>query len=106
MKQSITFYDFERAFVAHGRENQFSNDGLRVLYDWLEDLSDDTGTEYDLDVIALCCEFSEDTPEDIASNYSIDDDDLTMAEVVEEYLNDNTSVCGVTDAGTIVYQSF
>ena len=58
MKQTINFYDFERAFKAI-RPDNFSYEGLKVLYDWFESIDDDCGTETELDVIAMCCEFSE-----------------------------------------------
>jgi hypothetical protein len=58
-----------------GRGEQFSYDGLRVLFEALEEYEDDTGSEVELDVIALCCEYSEDTPEEIAQNYGIDLED-------------------------------
>ena len=58
MKQSVNFYDFERAFKRYEREN-FSYDGLKALFSYLEEYEDDTGEEVELDVIALCCEFSE-----------------------------------------------
>jgi len=54
MYQTITKSDFRDAFVAMDRQNQFSYDGLGVLYDFLED------NEYgELDVIGLCCDFAE-----------------------------------------------
>lgn len=58
MKRSVNFYDFERAFERYEREN-FSYDGLKALFNYLEEYEDDTGEELELDVIALCCEFSE-----------------------------------------------
>ena len=62
MKQSVNVYQFRDAFRACGRESQFSYDALGQLYDWLEEFYADADSgEYDLDVIALCCDFSEDT---------------------------------------------
>jgi hypothetical protein len=59
MKQTITFGKFTDAFRAAGRKDQFSYGALRALYDYIEEMAEDTGVEYDLDVIALCCEFTE-----------------------------------------------
>ena len=42
-----------------GRKNQFSYSGKRALFDWLENLEDETKNEIELDVIALCCEYTE-----------------------------------------------
>ena len=107
MKTTISIYDFRDAFHQCGRGNNFSYDGLRVLFEALEQYEDDTGSEVELDVIALCCEYSEDTPEEIAQNYGIDlEDDGNELNNVLDYLHDHTMVCGVTKDGSIVYQSF
>lgn len=58
MKQTINFSQFTDAF-REIRPDNFSYDGLRALYDWFESLADDTGVELELDVIAICCDFSE-----------------------------------------------
>lgn len=97
MKQSITQSQFIDAFRDYGRENNFSYDGLVALYDWLEMLEDDTGEPIELDVIALCCEFTE--YEDLAefqTNYgrngyeSLDD------------INDHTIVIPINDESFII----
>lgn len=117
MKQTINVHDFREAFRQCGRQGQFSYAGLEVLFDYLEECEESTGEEIELDVIALCCEYAEDSPADIAESYDIDlpereedEDDEEHAEAVREavldYLNYHTSVCGVTDSGTIVYQQF
>lgn len=59
MKQTINQYYFRQAFHDMGRGNQFSYFGLNALYFALEELEDDTGKEIELDVIALCCDFTE-----------------------------------------------
>jgi hypothetical protein len=107
MKTTISVYDFRQAFHDMGRGEQFSYDGLRVLFEALEQYEDDTGSEVELDVIALCCEYSEETPEEIAKNYSIElEDDGNELNNVLDYLYDHTMICGVTKDGSIVYQSF
>ena len=58
MKQSVSIYDFERALKRYEREN-FSYDGLKALFEYLEEFEDGTGEEVELDVIALCCEYAE-----------------------------------------------
>ena len=58
MKHSIGFYQFEQAFNSI-RPNNFSYSGLKALFDYLEDLEQDTGEELELDVISLCCDFTE-----------------------------------------------
>lgn len=58
MKESVNFYRFERAF-AKVRPNNFSYKGLKALFEYLEEFEDDTGEEIELDVIAICCDYSE-----------------------------------------------
>ena len=53
--QTVTEWDFVRAFQDMGRGAQFSREGLRALFEHL----DDTGEDVELDVIALCCEWTE-----------------------------------------------
>lgn len=73
MKQTINFYDFERAFKDYDRIDNFSNAGLKALFNYLEEYEDSTGEEIELDVIALCCEFSEyESLEDFQANYGTD----------------------------------
>ena len=59
MFQRVNFSDFRQAFLNHDRGNQFSYEGLKALFDYLEEQERDTGEEMELDVIALCCEYSE-----------------------------------------------
>lgn len=104
MKQTLDSNSFIEAFRAYDRYDQFGYKALQILFDYLEQCEEDCGQEIELDVIALCCDYSVDAPEDIAKEYSIDLDpeESTLNQVVE-WLNDNTSVCGVTDDGIIVY---
>jgi len=103
MKTTLSVYDFRDAFVRAGRKEQFSYDAFGLIYDYLEEIDSD----YDLDVIGLCCELSEESPEEIARNYAIDlEDDGNELNNVLDYLHDHTTVIGTTSAGTIVYVQF
>ena len=110
--QSInSVYQFQEAFRLVGREDQFSYEGLEVLFDYLENLSEDTGEPIELDVVALCCDYYESSIQELIDNYNIDlsevdeDDPDSIIEVVREYLEDSTSVCGEVDGG-FVYAAF
>lgn len=109
MKQTIHFNDFRDAFRTFDRLDNFSREGLQVLWDYLEQYEGDTGEELELDVIALCCDFGEDSTENIASNYSIDlgdcEDDEEKENAVREYLEDNGALVGEV-AGGFVYRAF
>lgn len=109
MKQTVSKYDFIDQFRVMDRLENFSYEGRGLLFDYLEEYEESTGEELEMDVIAVCCDFSEDSPEDIADNYGIDisecEDEDEVKKTVLEYLNDKTMVIGETDAG-IVYQTF
>jgi hypothetical protein len=91
------------------RYDQFGYDGLRVLFDFLEQFEQDTGEEIELDVIALCCEYSVDSVDSVVDMYSVDvADDADEAEklkAVENFLTESTLFCGTTPAGKVVYCS-
>lgn len=109
MKQTINRYQFERAFVAADRKDNFSYEGLGLLFSYFEEIEESTGEEIELDVIAICCEYNEDTVREIALNYNIDLSDCADADeerqTVFDYLSDNTSVVGDTADG-FVYAIF
>ena len=58
MFQTINFSQFCDAFKSL-RPNNFSYDGLQALYDYLESYECDTEKGLELDVIALCCDYTE-----------------------------------------------
>ena len=111
MKISVSFSQFCDAFRDMNRNENFSYDGKRALYDFLEEVADQTGEEYELDVIALCCEFAESDVEELINDYSIDvseaeGDEEEIEAIVEEFLNDNTIIVGKLGNGSFVYAAF
>jgi hypothetical protein len=93
----ITETQFKDDFYAAGRGEQFSHEGLSALYLYLTDLEEDTGQELELDVVALCCEYTEEPTEMVLSNYGL--------ESVEE-LQERTCVVAELDDESILYQVF
>lgn len=113
MKTSVSYYDFQRAFERCDRANQFSREGLKTLFDYLEAYEDGTGEEIELDVIALCCDYTESTFAQVADDYSIsidyDDDeerDEALKEQVLAHLNDHTTIVGEVNGDSVIYQQF
>ena len=103
MKTTVSVYDFRDAFVRYNRKDQFSYEALGLIYNYLEEIDSD----WELDVIAICCDFAEESPRDIARSYNIDitdcDDEYEVLQVVRDHLQDETSVIDTTEAGNIVY---
>lgn len=111
MKTTVTLHDFRDAFRSMGRSENFSYEGLELLFDYFEQYEQDSGEEMELDVIAICCDFYEMDAATINDEYSLDldltdMDDDEAAEAIAEALNDQTSVVGATSAGTVVFQAF
>ena len=99
---------FRDQFHKVGRGNQFSYDGLGILFDYFEEIMPD----FELDVIAICCEFAESTQEQLANDYDVHIDEEKNEEYedfeaqVIQYLVDQGVFIGRTFKGTIVYQQF
>jgi len=113
MKTTISFYDFRREFE-QCRPDNFSYEGLAALFSYFEEVEESTGEEIELDVIAICCDYTENAVADIAREHSIDlndadpqDDDYVekCRQIVLDYLSDRTCVVGETADG-FVYAAF
>ena len=109
-----TAHKLQTEFNRYDRSENFTPAGIRVLFDHLEENSEGSGEDVKLDIIGLCCDYSEDTFEDIAANYRINltdrdgktiEDDEEIKSIVLNYLNENTVVCGVTGT-TAIYAVF
>ena len=109
MKQTINFTTFANAFRNSNRADQFSYEALELIFDYIEEYERDTGEQVEFDMIGVCCEWAEDTPEEIAANYSIDIEGLNEAQIKEQVLDclyAETQVAGVTSKNNIVYVQF
>jgi len=91
MYQSINESEFRSAFHSCGRGKQFSYEGLTILFEGLEQYEIDTGEDIELDVIALCCEYSELSEQEIRDSYG---DMIEKEESVEMFLLDNSYLMG------------
>jgi len=99
MKTSVNFYNFQQAFKDMGRDDNFSYAGLKALYNYLADYEEETGEEIELDVIALCCDFSEyESLEDFQADYG--DEYATI-----EDIRDSTTVIDIEN-GSFIIQVF
>lgn len=111
MIQTLRLSDFTNAFRNSDRAEQFSYEALMLIFDFIEEHEQCSGEQIEFDMIALCCEWAEDTPAEIIDQYDTDINTEGMTEdeiaaAVFEWLNDETIVAGVTDQNTIVYVQF
>lgn len=108
MKTTVHFSEFCDLFGMI-RPDNFSYQGLRILFDYFEEYENDTGEDIDCDVIAICCDFAESDWQSIASDYSIEIDENEnedeQKEQVINYLQDQGVFIGETD-NSIVYRQF
>ena len=86
---------FKDEFHRMDRGDQFSYEGLNALYDYLEELHE-CGQGYELDVIALCCDWTEYK----SKNEAIQE--LGLANYEE--LDDNYFIL-VTDSDSVLVQN-
>ena len=102
MYQTINFSAFCDAFRSHDRSGQFTYNGKKALFDYLEDLEEQIGQRIELDVIALCCDYVEATFDEIREAYSLED---MTDEEVGEFISENTIYVGLVD-DCILYANF
>ena len=109
MKTTVNVYDFHREFELI-RPNNFSRAGLNVLFDYFDEYEQESGEQMELDVIAICCDFTEATWQEIAENYSIDLTDAELGgekyEIVKTYLEDQGALIGEVDGGFVYRNDF
>jgi len=95
MFKTITFNSFTDAFRDYNRQDQFSYEALRAIFEYLEDYEDGCDNQMELDVIAICCEFTEyEDLEDLQTNYS----DI---ESLEDLYN-HTTVIELDNGGLVI----
>lgn len=99
MKQTVTFYLFDNEFRGSSYEQNFSYEGRRALFEYLETYESDTGEELELDIVGLCCDFTE--YEDIEEFKNDYPDYETMDDIVNA-----TTVILIGDTGRFIIQDF
>jgi hypothetical protein len=102
MKQIINFSQFCDGF-SDTRKNDFSYEGKKALFEYIEDYEREAGEEVEYDPIALCCEYAEyEDLDEIRSEYEetkdMDDKDTL------EWLRSQTTVIEVDGGGVIILQ--
>ena len=106
------------------RPNDFTVGGLRVLFDYLDQVSDDCGQDMEFDPIGIACEYSEMDAIGVYSRYSpdlnLDEDEQALFDLhynkptvymlediikpqIIEYLEYNTIFIGETNNGSLVF---
>ena len=107
--QTMTKSSFIDAFTHSSRKDQFSYEALEAIFEYLEEYSDSTSEPVELDIVGVCCDWSEEGWEGIAKDYIIDlsdcESEQDKIEAVMQYLWDNSQAYQLSNSG-IVYQQF
>jgi len=103
MYDTVNFNQFNDWFIKDNSnyKDNFSYEGRKALFDYLEELEDDTGEKIEFDPIALCCEYSEyENIQEFWNDY--DKEDYPTIDKIE----DNTTVIKIQDSNKFIIQSF
>ena len=93
MYKDINFNDFCDGFPDSYKDN-FSYEGKKALFDYLEEYEDGTGEKMEFDPIALCCEYDEYADfEELQGNYNVEN---------MEDLENHTTVIKIDDNSFII----
>lgn len=98
MIQHIYFSQFCDSF-SDTYKNNFSYAGKRALFDYLENMEEDTGEQIELDPVCLCCDYTEYENFEELKNVYPDIKDM-------EDLENNTSVIRLENSDGFVIQNF
>ena len=86
MKEYVNEHTFRDRFMrSDNYKNIFSYEGLHALFEYIEQVEDDIGEEFEFDMVGICCDYTEyDSLEDFNADYSSDDKVYTIDDIREE----------------------
>ena len=124
--QTLSLYQFI-GMMQTARPDNFTISGLRVLFDYLDELSNDCGDNIEFDAIGIACEYTEMDAVEVYNRYTpdlnLDEDeqalfdqhhnteqahmldDILKPQIIE-YLEYNTCFIGETNNGSLVFADF
>ena len=87
MKEQVNFNSFCDRFRTFNRNNNFSYEGKRALFDYLEQYEQELNIEIEFDCIGLCCEYTEyksltEFQKDYSKDYETIEDIMDVTEVI------------------------
>ena len=124
--QTILQYQFIE-MMQTARPDNFSICGLRVLFDYLDQMSEDCDQALEFDAISIACEYTEADAVEVYNRYTpdlnLDDDDQALFDQyhntdqahmiidiikpkIIEYLEYNTVFVGEASCGNLVFADF
>lgn len=114
--EKISSSDLYHMACRMDRGDNFGYKGWNAIGDYLENLSDDLGEDVEVDIVAICCDYSmaesvEDFWDEHGEYSSIDSDEWEemdekeKLDAIEEYLQDRTSLV-ICEENCIIWQAF
>ena len=102
MKTTINQSDFVSAFKGNSeRKDQFSYGALCALFEHYDEIEQHTSDEIELDVVAICCDWTEyNTALEAAQSYDFDKEDEDKA---LSYLTNQTIVLPLEGGNVVVF---
>jgi hypothetical protein len=94
MKQTLNKDQF-RFQMNQIRPDNFSYEGLGIIFDYLEQYEDDTGEQIEFDPIAICCDYSECSLKEFEQGFSEsieiyhDTPEEEKKQIIVDYLEEN-----------------
>ena len=105
MKKTVYFDEFSREM-----EDQYTNEGKRALFDYLETLEAVLETPIDFDDIMIRSNYHEESLSDIIGSYDIcvneEDDELLQRKVVRNFLKNRTNLIAELSNGNFLFEVF
>lgn len=96
--QTVSFFTFSDSF-SDQYKNNFTYEGKRALFDYLELLEEDSGIQIELDTVSFACEYTEfDSFADLQAQY-------TQIKSMED-LEDHTTVIKIEGTERFIIQDF
>lgn len=112
MKQTLT-KDMFRFQMNQIRPDNFSYEGQGELFDYLEQIEQDTQTDMEYDPIAICCDFSQCSLNEFEQSYSEsieiyhDTPEEDKKQIIEDYIRANGFwFAFVEDDKEIIFENF
>ena len=97
MKDTVTEYQFIDTMAQ--KQHGFSYEGAKALFEYFENLEQDTGEELEFDPVAIRCDFDEyESLEDIKKSYQ-------NIETLED-LQNNTTVIEIPNSDRLIIQAY
>jgi ferritin len=100
MIKKVTLNYFMDRFRAFDRYDNFGYEGLKALFEYIEQYEDETGKQIELDVTALCCDYKKyDSLEEFNQEYGEEFESL-------DEVRDKTDVIEIEGSNAFIIQRY